>query len=67
MPSEKELDSLLIQQKNDILTYINNEEYDKALAILLVICGVWQACHYGYKYNELCNLMKERKSNASKV
>ena len=60
MPTEKELDQLLIGQKNDILQYIDNGEFEKAQSVLWVVCNLWSACHYGYKYNELCERIRSR-------
>lgn len=61
MPTEQEMDNLLVKQKDDIRQYINNGEYDKASSILLVVCSMWQACHYGYKYEELQALLRTRR------
>jgi hypothetical protein len=48
-----ELDTALINQKNMILTLINDGEFEKAMTALSFSRQLWSVCGYAYKTEEL--------------
>lgn len=58
MITEFELDNIMVQQKDYIITRIDNGEIDEAICMLAVLHGLWCCSNagtigYGYKFNEL--------------
>lgn len=52
------IDNELVDQKNAIYKLILNEEYEKAMDLLVFSRKLWEANTYGYKYTELVNIIK---------
>lgn len=53
MPTETELDNILVKQKDLILQRINDNALNEAQAMLNVVRELWYASSYGYKYTEV--------------
>ena len=46
-------DNILVHQKNFILSLVNDDKFDQALAHLEFVKELWVACDYTYKYREI--------------
>ncbi len=49
------IDNHLVNQKNRILTLINERQFKKALDLLEFVEAVWRSLDYGYKVIEICD------------
>jgi transcriptional regulator len=46
-------ESALIEQKNHILTLVNNDNYEEAILKLKFVKDMWISVDYGYKVREI--------------
>lgn len=51
--NEKQLDFLIVRQKDKILQLINHSRKKEALIALDVVKELWDHCDYTYKYDEI--------------
>ena len=63
MYNEAIIDNALIGQKDAIWGMIGESRYEEALSALAFISSMWEACSYGYKIVELCNVVKRDATN----
>jgi hypothetical protein len=55
VPTEAEMDNLLVNQKNRLINMIDSGDTDTALAVLDLLSPLWIECNYSYKAIELLN------------
>ncbi len=60
--TQKQIDTILIGQKNQIIELINNRKFTEARSVLRVLADFWLMNDYKYKLLEL----RERITNESK-
>lgn len=53
MPTESDMDNILVKQKDIVLSRINSGALNEAQAILNVLRELWFTCDYGYKWTEV--------------
>ena len=61
MPTESELDNILVRQKDWIIRMIDDGKFNEAQFAIAILVDLWCRCSYGYKIDELIeriNLMK---------
>jgi len=53
-------DNILVHQKDFILSLVNDDKFDQALAHLELVKELWVKCDYTYKYREIRQRITDR-------
>lgn len=63
MYNESVIDNALVSQKDVIWGMIGESRYEEALFVISFVSDMWEACDYGYKIVEFCNVIKRDATN----
>ncbi len=63
LPESESLDHILVRQKDLLLRWINNCQYERALWTLFTLDELWIKAGYAYKGRELCDRAISRLSD----
>jgi len=64
--NEEKLDNILVKQKDKIIKMIHNRQLGLAKAALNTVEELWSTTNYGYKHQELTDMLKRARRKESK-